>query len=144
VAEHQDLARQSRHTLRLQVEGRIPPVRGLQLLLREAIANYITNAVKYTPEGGTIVVRARSSTPTTVRIEVEDDGIGIAPEDQERLFTEFVRIPREGKAVDRAKGTGLGLSIVKRVVEAHGGAVGVESGRAEGSTFFVELPAVDP
>lgn len=143
VAERQDLARQSGHTLKLELERGLPPVHGIQLLVREAIANYITNAVKYTPEGGTIVVRARS-TPPWVRIEVTDDGIGIAPEDQERLFTEFVRIRREGTAVDRAEGTGLGLSIVKHVAEAHGGTVGVESRRDEGSTFYVELPASEP
>jgi signal transduction histidine kinase len=148
VAEHQDLARQSGHTLKLELRGAPPPVRGIHLLLREAIANYITNAVKYTPEGGTILVRAyRLPAPHEgrVRIEVTDNGIGISPEDQERLFSEFVRIRREGTSVGRAQGTGLGLSIVKRVAESHGGAVGVESVPDAGSTFYVELPAApDP
>ena len=139
VAEHQDLAKHSGHTLRLELADPLPPVRGIQLLLREAIANYITNAVKYTPEGGSIVVRG-AATPDAVRVEVADNGVGISDEDQARLFGEFVRIRREGTAVDRAKGTGLGLSIVKRVAEAHGGRVGVTSRRDEGSTFWIELP----
>ena len=90
-----------------------------------------------------VTSRSCGVTSTGVRIEVVDDGIGIAPEDQERLFTEFVRIQREGTAVAGARGTGLGLSIVKRVAEAHGGRVGVESRRDKGSRFFVELPAAE-
>jgi signal transduction histidine kinase len=71
---------------------------------------------------------------------VQDNGIGIAPEDQKRLFQEFVRIKRKGGPLGEVAGSGLGLSIVRRVVEAHGGQVGVTSELNNGSTFFIELP----
>lgn len=141
VAEEQDIARERDHTLTLEIEPGIPSLRGIEILVREAVVNYITNAVKYTPPGGAIVVRVRY-VPPMVRIEVQDDGIGISPDDQARLFSEFVRIKRKDTPVARAKGTGLGLSIVKRVAEAHGGRAAVVSRRDEGSTFILEIPAV--
>ncbi len=140
VAENEDLAKARGHRLTLDVERAIPTVWGIELLVREGVANYITNAIKYTPEGGQIVVRAVSR-PPMVRIEVQDDGVGISPEDQERLFSEFVRVKRSGTPVDKAKGTGLGLTIVRRVAETHGGRIGIESQIDQGSTFFLELPS---
>jgi signal transduction histidine kinase len=82
------------------------------------------------------------SKPPMVRIEVSDNGIGIAPEDQGRLFQEFVRISGTPEKPNKIKGSGLGLSIVKRVVLAHGGRTGVESEAGKGSTFYMELPAL--
>jgi signal transduction histidine kinase len=75
-------------------------------------------------------------------IAVGDDGIGIAPEDQKRLFQEFVRIADQGPESVKVKGSGLGLSIVRRIILAHGGRTGVESEKGKGSTFFMELPAL--
>ncbi len=140
VEENQDLAAQHGHTLTLEAggDGRPPIVRGVPRLLREALLNYITNAIKYTPSGGRIRVRCLGREGVAV-VEVEDTGIGISAHDQQRLFNEFVRI-RKGKAA-QAEGTGLGLSIVRRVVEAHGGSVGVHSEPGQGSTFFLTLPA---
>jgi signal transduction histidine kinase len=143
VAENQDLAEHQGHSLTLEVPLSLPQVRGVPLLLREAAVNYVTNAVKYTPPGGNIVVRARS-TPPMVRVEVEDDGVGISEEDQRRLFGEFVRLRHKDSAVSKAKGSGLGLTIVRHVAQAHGGRVGVESKLGTGSTFYLELPAVEP
>ena len=137
--ESQDLAQERRHTLRVEVPEGIQTIRGVPRLVRVAISNYVTNSIKYTPEGGEIVVRA-SNVGNRVRIEVEDNGIGIAPEDQARLFDEFVRIRRRA-AVRGATGSGLGLSIVRRIVQRHGGTFGVRSAVDEGSTFHVELPA---
>ena len=77
-----------------------------------------------------------------VRVEVSDNGPGIAPEEQGRLFQEFFRVPGGGDRPNRIKGSGLGLSIVRRVVLAHGGRTGVESEPGKGSTFFMELPAL--
>ncbi|MDJ0521347.1 MAG: HAMP domain-containing sensor histidine kinase [Planctomycetota bacterium] len=140
VKEYEDLAQQGGNSLELDVPEGLPPIRGIPLLLHEAFANYITNAVKYTPEGGVIKVRARTDVPN-IHIEVEDQGIGIAEEDQERLFGEFYRVQRKDGATKKIKGTGLGLNIVRAVIEAHGGTVGVRSRMNEGSVFYADLPA---
>jgi signal transduction histidine kinase len=140
VGEYEDVAESHSHTLTLEIPGPVPPVVGHARLLHEAIVNYLTNAIKYTPDGGTIVVRVLYREPM-VRVEVQDNGIGIADEDLDRLFQEFVRIPRRGADADRARGSGLGLSIAKRIVVAHGGRTGVESKPGKGSTFFAEFPA---
>ncbi len=141
VEDYTDVAEAHGHTLRLEIPGAVPPVVGHARLLQEAIVNYITNAINYTPDGGEIVVRLLSQ-PPVVRVEVNDNGIGIAKEDQARLFQEFVRIPGQGGGAAKAKGSGLGLSIVRRIILAHGGRTGVESEVGKGSTFFVELPAL--
>jgi signal transduction histidine kinase len=137
IDEFADLAQQRRQTLRAELPEQLPPVRGIERLLRQAIANYVSNAVKYTGEGGEIVVRALPA-DGFVRVEVSDNGPGILPADQEHLFHEFARGARPGQP--RAPGTGLGLSIVRRVAEQHGGRVGVSSHPGQGSTFFIELP----
>jgi signal transduction histidine kinase len=141
VEEYRDVAEAHRHVLTVEISRPIPPVVGFARLLREALLNYLTNAIKYTPDGGKIVVRVRYEAPR-VRAEVSDNGIGISQDDQERLFGEFVRIPATGTDVAQAKGSGLGLSIVKRIVLSHGGRTGVESEKGQGSTFFMEIPAL--
>ncbi|NIA13971.1 MAG: hypothetical protein GWP08_07810 [Nitrospiraceae bacterium] len=142
VAEHQDVARMREQALALELpSGVLPPVHGIERLLREAVVNLVTNALKYTPRRGAIVVRALP-TPGGVRIEVQDDGSGIAPADQERLFEEFARIPKNADAdIDDQVSSGLGLSIVRRIVETHGGKVSVTSELQKGSTFAIDLPA---
>lgn len=139
VQEHQDLAGLRGHTLTLELADKLPPVWGVEQLMKQAVGNFITNAVKYTPEGGRITVRGRKL-DGVVRIEVEDSGVGISAEDQKRLFNEFVRVKRSTK-LTRASGTGLGLSIVKRIVDRHNGRAFVESEIDKGSTFVIELPA---
>jgi signal transduction histidine kinase len=106
---------------------------GLQTIL----INLLDNAVKYTPDGGTVSVTGRD-VPSGYEIAVADTGIGIPPEHQARIFERFYRVD---KARDRATGgTGLGLSIVKHTAEAHGGKVSVRSTPGQGSTFTVFLP----
>ncbi len=139
VDEHQDLAAQQRHTLVCEAPGDLPAVRGVTRLLHEALANYVTNAIKYTPEGGRIVVSAHAR-GGMVRVEVRDSGIGIDPEGQKRLFREFTRLKRKDSPVGQVPGSGLGLSIVRRIAELHGGGVGVESSEGQGSTFYMDLP----
>jgi signal transduction histidine kinase len=139
VDEYQDIAAGRQQSLLLDAPVGLT-VWGNERLLREAVVNYITNAIKYTPEGGVIRVlgeRVRE----LVRLTVADNGPGIAPEDQSRLFAEFQRLaqPDDGNA---PHGTGLGLSIVRRVVEMHGGSVGLESRLGEGSRFYLDLPSV--
>lgn len=138
VDEYQDIAAGRHQSLLLEAPAGLT-VWGNERLLREAVVNYITNAIKYTPEGGVIQVRGERAREF-VRVTVADDGPGIAPEDQSRLFAEFQRLahPDDG---DAPRGTGLGLSIVRRVVEMHGGSVGLDSRLGEGSRFFLDLPS---
>lgn len=140
VQENQDLAQMHNHTLRLEMADGLPAVFGIDRLIHEAVDNLITNAIKYTPDNGTICVRGRRAGAMAC-VEVQDNGIGIKPEDQAQLFHEFSRIRRANSAVGKVAGSGLGLSIVRRTVEAHGGRVRVTSRPNEGSTFTIELPA---
>jgi len=140
VEEYADLAQQRRQSLTAELPDSLPPVRGIARLLREALVNYVTNAIKYSGDGRTIVVRVRAQ-DASLRVEVQDDGPGIPPERQTHLFEEFVRISR-GKGAEA--GTGLGLSIVRRIAEAHAGQVGVESTPGQGSCFFLTLPVFKP
>jgi signal transduction histidine kinase len=139
VEEYRDIAAGRQQSLLLDAPVGLN-VWGNERLLREAVVNYITNAIKYTPEGGVIRVLGEH-TRESVRVTVADNGPGIAPEDQARLFAEFQRLaqPDDGNA---PRGTGLGLSIVRRVVEVHGGSVGLESQPGEGSRFYLDLPSV--
>jgi signal transduction histidine kinase len=142
VDDHQESAQQHGLELRAELPATLPSVRGVDRLLREAIANYLTNAIKYTPSGGRVMVRA-SYGGKKVRVEVVDSGFGIGSVDQARLFHEFVRLTKAGeKRSSRPPGSGLGLSIVRRIAEAHGGSAGVSSTLGQGSTFFIELPVV--
>jgi two-component system, OmpR family, phosphate regulon sensor histidine kinase PhoR len=99
--------------------------------------NLLDNAVKYTEPGGSVRVRV-SRDGESARVDVADTGIGIAPEDRERIFERFFRVDR---ARSRSEGgAGLGLSIIRWAVEAHGGSVEVESDVGRGSTFSILLP----
>src|SRR5437763_13014079 len=115
--------------------------RVLQILL-----NLLSNAMQFTPEGGQVTLAARleggEGGGRHVRVAVSDTGIGIAPEDQARLFREFVQL--DAAPSRRYEGTGLGLALSKRLVELHGGAIGVESALGQGSTFWFTLPRADP
>jgi signal transduction histidine kinase len=136
VEEYADLAQQRSQSLTAELPDVLPAVRGIARLLREALVNYVTNAIKYSGQGRTIVVRVRVE-DASLRVEVQDNGPGIPPEAQTRLFQEFVRVSK-GKGSEA--GTGLGLSIVRRIAEAHGGEVGVQSAPGQGSCFFFTLP----
>ncbi|MFW6082852.1 MAG: ATP-binding protein, partial [Chloroflexota bacterium] len=118
--------------------------------LRQAFTNLVDNAIKYTPAGGEVVVtlsvaETEDGHPVGARqavVRVSDTGIGIAPEDQVRLFERFYRVHRSD--VPSVSGTGLGLSLVKSIVERHGGTVEVDSQLNQGSVFTVRLPLLEP
>ncbi len=125
-----------------------------EMRVRQVLYNLLSNAVKFTAPGGEIRIRAdrrRSPLPVAgngdqeraaVWIAVTDTGIGIAPGDQIRLFTEFTQV--DASYSRRYEGTGLGLALCKRFVDLHGGRIGVESVKGKGSTFWVELPVDGP
>ena len=118
-------------------------VSGDRALLRQALINLLDNAIKYTPAGGKVAtglsIDSRNG-QSRAMIRVADTGMGIAPDEQVRLFEKFYRTKRGDKS--DASGTGLGLAIVKSIVERHEGRVWVESRLNEGSTFYISLPLV--
>ena len=104
---------------------------------KQVLLNLITNAIKYTPAGGRVVISHSSMAGRMVRIAVTDNGPGIAPDKLPRLFTPFERLGAEQTEVE---GTGLGLTLSQRLMHAMGGSIGVESTVGQGSTFWIELP----
>ncbi len=104
---------------------------------KQVLYNYLSNALKFTPEGGRVVVRTCPETPDSFRVEVEDTGIGIASDQQRRLFVEFEQITSAGH---KPQGTGLGLALTRKIVEAQGGSVGCRSEPGRGSVFHAVLP----
>jgi two-component system sensor histidine kinase SenX3 len=116
------------------------PVYGDHDLLMTAFRNLIDNAIRYSPEGTRVGVGVRSR-DGLVQVSVTDQGPGITPEEQERIFERFYRI--DAARSRQTGGTGLGLSIVKHVVSNHGGEVTVWSQAGQGSTFTVRLPEME-
>jgi PAS domain S-box-containing protein len=122
--------------LRLEAEA-MEPIVGDRARVAQLLDNFISNAIKFTPEGGRVTVRAWTEGDRAF-VSVADSGIGIAEQEQERLFERFYRA---SSATERAiPGTGLGLAIAKAIVDAHNGTVQVESEVGRGTTFTVELP----
>ncbi len=119
---------------------------GLQLVIdparfKQVLFNYLSNAVKFTPAGGRVQLRVELTAAGKLRVEVEDTGIGIAPEDMPLLFNEFRQLPNNRKP---DQGTGLGLAVTRHIVEAQGGTVSVRSVLGRGSVFVAELPEMKP
>ena len=108
-----------------------------KLRLGQVISNLLSNACKYSPPGARITIRAREE-DAGVRIDVSDRGIGISPEDQERLFTKFFRA--DNSSTREVSGSGLGLYITKHLIEAHGGRIWASSQIGQGTTFSIIWP----
>ena len=127
---------------RIQVTADVDPALGLVHLdpmrLKQVLYNYLSNAIKFTPEEGRVAVRLRPEPGDRFRLEVEDTGIGIKPEEEHRLFVEFQQL--DASTGKKYAGSGLGLALTKRLVEAQGGTVGVHTVFGSGSTFFATLP----
>ena len=108
--------------------------------LKQVLYNYVSNALKFTEEGGAVTISAAPEGPDHFRISVADSGIGIASSDIPKLFSEFSQL--DSSAAKRHQGTGLGLALTRRLVAAQGGKVGVESTPGHGSTFYAILPRI--
>jgi CheY-like chemotaxis protein len=106
--------------------------------LKQVLYNYLSNAIKFSPDGGQVLLRVLPEGAANFRVEVEDFGIGIRKEDLTRLFVEFEQL--DNGAAKNYPGTGLGLALTKRIVEAQSGRVGVKSRFGKGSTFLAVLP----
>jgi signal transduction histidine kinase len=138
LAQWQTQAHDKRVTLSEELGEDMPPVNCSPIRLEQAVSNLIGNAIKFTPAGGRISVRAAMEAGQVV-VRVTDTGPGIPAPLQARLFQKFSRLGREATAGQ--EGHGLGLAIVKSIVEAHGGRAWVESQPDQGSTFAFALPA---
>jgi PAS domain S-box-containing protein len=131
--------------LNMHIEPDLPMIMSDPDRMIQVVTNILGNAVKFTPEGGRIEIRARSvrdstGQPEKVIVSVRDSGIGIAPENHQKIFENFGQVGDVLK--DRPKGTGLGLPICKKIIENFGGSIWVESALRQGTTFFFSLPAV--
>lgn len=124
-------------TLRIESAEELPPVQADRDRLVQVLLNLVDNAVRHTPEGGSVTV-CLGAGPDRVSIQVRDTGEGIPEEHLPRLFERFYRV--DASRSRKSGGTGLGLSIVRQIVEAHGGSIGVESRPGVGTTFRVDLP----
>jgi signal transduction histidine kinase len=128
-------------SLTVAVPASLPPVWGDGGRITQILLNLLSNAHKYTPEGGAVAVGAAVD-GAFVRTDVRDTGVGLTPEEQAQLFTRFYRA---GNAATRAAGgTGLGLAITRQLVELHGGQMRVASAPGEGSVFSFTLPLAGP
>jgi signal transduction histidine kinase len=123
-------------TLGHSVDEPLGAIRGDERKVKQVLLNLLSNALKFTPEGGRIDVSARVH-DEVAEIAVTDTGFGIAPEDQEAVFEEFRQV---GTADKKVEGTGLGLALSRKFIELHGGKIWVKSQVGEGSTFTFTLP----
>ena len=142
IGEVRDILRGLASTKRIRVETKVDAGAAAVVLdpskLKQVLYNYLSNALKFTPEAGLVTIQVIREDRERVRIEVEDTGIGIRREDTHRLFVEFQQL--DAGMAKKYAGTGLGLALTKRVVEAQGGRVGVRSEPGKGSTFWAVLP----
>lgn len=131
----------SKHNVNVLFPPEYPVVWADARRVEQVLRNLVENAIKYSPEGGTVTVRGDVE-GNEAHIAVSDEGIGIAPSDLDRVFERFFRA--DGTEVRRAGGTGLGLSICQGIVQMHGGRIWAESALGVGSTFHFTLPLADP
>jgi PAS domain S-box-containing protein len=134
------LATRKRIKLKAEIDPALTGIVADARSLKQVLYNYLSNAVKFTPDDGRVTIRVKSEDEDQFRIEVEDTGIGIGAEELGRLFFEFQQL--DASAGKKYSGTGLGLALTKRIVEAQGGKVGVTSLSGKGSVFYTSLPRI--
>src|SRR5499433_741786 len=122
--------------LHTNIDTRLGQIQADERKVRQVVLNLLSNAIKFTPEGGRIDVAAVPKVGS-VEVSVSDTGIGIAPEDQDKVFEEFRQV---GTAAKKVEGTGLGLTLCRKFVELHGGRIWVKSQEGVGSTFTFTIP----
>ncbi len=153
VVDLEDLAKHAEETFageaaasgldfRVLRDGDLPQLASGRGLLEQLMENLVSNAIKYTPEGGRVEVRLDHDDPDSVRITVRDTGIGIPAEEQNKLFREFFRATNARQRT--MLGTGLGLVLVKQTVERHCGTLDLTSQEGEGTEIVITLPRVRP
>jgi PAS domain S-box-containing protein len=126
-----------KHEFVVDIRGDFPVVEADEARLAQVLSNLLTNAIKYSPEGGAITISGESRSDEVI-VTVSDEGIGIAPAERTRVFDAFYRV--DDALTRRTQGTGLGLYLVKAVIEAHAGRVWVESEPGSGTAFSFSLP----
>ena len=136
VTLFQQEARHRGVRLHFELPSRLPRLRIDAERMQQVLINLVGNALKFTPRDGDVILAVRQRAEA-VEVSVRDTGIGIAAEDQARIFDEFAQLGKPGR---KQEGSGLGLAIAKRIVEAHGGVIRVTSRSGEGSTFTFTLP----
>ena len=136
------LAAERHLRLEIDVEEEVRRVVVDAARVKQILYNYLSNAIKFSRDGGRILVRVSSESPSLFRIDVEDTGVGIPSEQLGKLFVEFQQL--DASMAKRHQGTGLGLALTKRIAEAHGGRVAVRSTPGVGSTFSAVLPRAIP
>jgi len=141
IATSHWLIRGKQLALELDVEPEIPALTTDRGKLNQIVLNLVANAIKFTPDGGAVTVRARRAGDDAC-IEVEDTGIGIGPRDLERVFEDFYQV--DGSMSREHGGVGLGLALVRRLLAMLGGAIEVESELGRGTTFRVRIPLGGP
>jgi signal transduction histidine kinase len=132
------------HTISTVIAADLPVVLGDERLLRRCIEEIVDNAIKFSPDGGTVEVTAKRREAHEgsdgIELSISDEGIGISPEDINRVFSDFQQL--DGSETRSYGGLGLGLTFVQRIVEAHGGTIKVDSRLSEGTTLTIVLPGV--
>jgi len=141
LREEAQLYRQQspKHDVAVEIDHAPLAVIGNPDRLRQVIGNLISNAIKYSPQGGVVEVSADGGNGS-VRVEVRDEGMGIPLSQQPQIFTKFFRGDAPASGIT---GTGLGLAVSRDIVESHGGRIGFTSAEGKGTTFFVELPGAN-
>ena len=141
VAEVDALARQKAIVLAVDTGDRVARVSADAAMLKQMVGELLTNALKFTPEGGTVTITVRVD-GDVLRITVRDTGIGIKPESQDRVFGVFEQV--DSSYARAQQGAGLGLALTRRLAVLHGGRIVLESSgvAGEGSTFTIEIPAL--
>jgi len=134
------------HEKSISIETKVDPdvkiINADRLRTKQILLNLLTNAVKFTEDRGCINIRVSKEGDESIKIEIEDNGIGIAPDELDKIFSEF---HQADKIRDRSfAGVGIGLALSRRLVEIHGGEIGVRSKLKEGSTFWFTLPLIKP
>jgi len=135
----QNDAKSHNHTLKFEKRGELPHITADKEKIEQVVINIISNSIKYTPDGGLIILRARAD-EDAIYISVSDNGVGIPEDDLPRLFERFYRVEK-ARTTDTG-GTGLGLAIAKEIAEAHGGTIGIRSKVGKGTEVTIELPLV--